>query len=119
MKKLFVCLVLLLMPVVAMGFTDSYMNHTGEKTADGSIMAEPGYLYGLIVVTDGTNAVTMDIHDHASSTSGNKIVPTMVFAATPRVQSVSFDPPLYCMYGVYVNLTTSGTVAYMGYFRKE
>ena len=40
---------------------------------------------------------------------------TFTTSATDRIQSVMFGTPIKCWNGIYVNITTSGTVAYMVY----
>ena len=97
-----------------------YMNYTATLTDDAAAITGAGYLYGIVFVTDGSNALACDIFDAASAT-GTKLVPTLEIAATPRIQTLNFDPPIPYGTGVYVDATVagSGTIAYMVYYRKR
>jgi hypothetical protein len=99
----------------------AFMQQTATKTADAACATKAGYLFGVVVVTDGINGPSLDIYDNASGASGNKLVPTLVLAATPRVQTLSLDPPVAYSAGVYVDVTVGGggSIAYMVYYRNR
>ena len=89
------------------------------KTADAAITTSGGLFHGITVVTDATNAVTLNIYDNATAASGRKLIPTdtvITTSAADRVQTYSVYPPVEYYSGVYVDITCSGTVAYMVYF---
>jgi hypothetical protein len=120
MKKIILItavLLLLVAPVFALVIEDHMMT-SATKTADGAVMAGSGYLFGIAVVTDGTNAVTVEIYDGTDNT-GKQIFPSWVVttSSTDRIQIVAFDPPLAVDDGVYVDITTAGTVSYNGYYQ--
>ena len=119
MKKTCVfSMLLLLVASGAMAFQPpEWMHQTATLTADSAAVSGEGYIYGIVVVTDGTNAPTFAVYDNTAA-SGTKIVPDLVLAATPRVQTLSLDPAVAFSNGVYVDLTLGGgTVAYMVYYR--
>jgi len=61
------------------------------------------------VKTDGVNAVTLSFYDNTSAAAGTVTMPTsIVLAATPQTQAISFGPPLYPQTGVYVSITVAG-----------
>lgn len=95
--------------------TPVYAEISEEKTADAAITAGYGYFGGIIVVTDGTNAVTVNIYD-AAAASGRKLIPETVIttSSTDRIQAIGYGPTdVYYYTGIYVDITCSGTVTYM------
>ena len=120
MKKFLIILCIFLM-FVSTAWAGSAQKKIGS-TADTLITAGTGWLKGLIINTDGTNSVTFDLYDNASAASGNKIISSIVVttSATNRVTTISFDQS-ECLYfaGVYVDITTSGTVTYDVFFESN
>lgn len=90
---------------------------SGEKAASAVILAQPGALAGILMATDGTNAVTLDIYDKATAATGAKLIATTVVptSATNRSWSLSFAHPKRCENGIYVVVTPAGggTCAYV------
>lgn len=125
MKKMFAVVVAVLVALVAASAfafePPIWMMQSTTKTADASCATTPGYFYGLIIVTDGTNAPSIDIYDNPSTNSGTKLVPTLQLAATPRIQTLNLDPPVPYQTGIYVDVTVGGggSIAYMCYNRKR
>ena len=120
MKKLLV-LAMVLFAVPAVAFRPAeYMDYTATLTADAAAITGDGYLYGIVFVTDGTNALSADVYANTAA-SGTKLVPTLQMAATPRIQTLNFEPPIPYNTGVYVDVTVAGggSVAYMVYYRKQ
>lgn len=120
-RKIFaITIILVLLAGIAVA-QEAYMRVTATKTADAAIMAGPGLLHGIVFVTDGTNAVTVNVYDNASAATGTKLLPTDTIITTSsanRVQAIGFDPPINCINGAYVDVTVGGggSVAYMGYY---
>ncbi|MCK5019384.1 MAG: hypothetical protein KAS32_20165 [Candidatus Peribacteraceae bacterium] len=96
------------------------MEPSANKTADALIATGEYYLYGIMVITDGTNSVTVDTYDNTSG-SGTKLHPQWVVTtgANERAKTLSFDPPVFAGTGIYVDITTAGTVNYMTYTRQK
>lgn len=89
-----------------------------EKTESAALVATGGKLYGLMVATDGTNAVTVDLYDNASAASGASLCPTFVVtsSATDRVQYFPF-PGVRFKNGVYASVTLgAGSCSFMAYY---
>ena len=107
-------IIILMLASMSMALTNRVL-YSAVKTADALIATGWTEMHGVIVTTDGTNAVTMDIHN-GTTTAGAKIAPTITFPATPVTQAVSFNPPVSCSSGIYVNITTAGTVSYTVYY---
>lgn len=118
--KVLALILTMLVSVPCLAFQpDEWMHQTATLTADSAAVTGAGWLYGVVIVTDGTNAPTIAIYDNTSAT-GTKLVPDMVLAATPRVQTLSLDPALAFSTGAYVDITLGGgTIAYMVYYRSK
>ena len=119
MKKVF----LTIMAILLLAFSAQAANlRSVGKTEDAAITSGTGYLKGIIVHTDGTNAVTFDVYDNASAASGSKLFSTLTVttSSTDRVRTISFGDN-ECLYvnGIYVNITTAGTVTYDVYFESK
>lgn len=101
-------------------WSDRYMQQTATKTADAACMSVAGYFYGVMVITDGTNSVAVDIYDNTSG-SGTKLIPTwtVTTSAASRAATLSMEPPIACNTGIYVDITTAGTVSYIVYYREQ
>jgi hypothetical protein len=121
MKKMLIVMLALLFAVPAFAFEPpEYMNFTATLTDDAAAVTGAGYLYGIVFVTDGSNALAVDVYNSLSA-AGTKLVPTLQLAASPRIQTLNFDPPIPYSLGVYVDVTVAGggTIAYMVYYRKR
>jgi hypothetical protein len=115
MKKILVACLVLLMASLAWAADQKKIG----VTADGAITTSGGYLKGIIVHTDGANSVTVDVYDHASAASGNKLFSSWVVTsgASDRTHALSFDFG-DCEYfnGMYLDVTTGGTATLDFYF---
>lgn len=88
------------------------------STGDALIAVGRGSFRGIIVHTDATNSVTVDIYD-ATSATGTKLLSswTVTTSAVDRVQAIGFsDNECPFENGIYVDVTTSGTVTYDTYY---
>jgi len=90
--------------------------YSTDKTADALIYTGYSNFTGILIITDGSNTVTVDIYD-GTSTSGTKIIPTIVFDPADNTNHVlSFLPPIKMNDGIYIDVTTAGTVTYKVYY---
>jgi len=119
MKKLIISLAFLLAACAsAFAFTDTPMWVTSALTNDSAAMTQPGYCYGLMVTPDGTNNVTINTYDNDSAAGGKIIHPAWTLTGSGGSQTLSFNPPMEIRNGIYVDVTTTGTVSYMVYYRR-
>jgi len=97
---------------------EDWVRQSGIKTSSQTAVSGAGYLYGIMVSTDGTNDVTVVSYDNTAAT-GTKLHPDWVVttSASNRAQVLGFDPPVAFNNGVYVSVTTGGTVSYAVYYR--
>jgi hypothetical protein len=87
----------------------SWANSIGN-TSDAAVTTGPGYLKGLIVHTDATNACTVSVYDNTAA-SGTKLFSTwtVTTSATDRVQALSFDDKeVPYGNGIYIDITVGG-----------
>ena len=90
---------------------------TNDLTADAAAVSGRCNLHGLWFATDGTNAVTVNIYDNTTAT-GNTIIPESIISTTSagQIAVMDFNPPLLMENGVYVDITTAGTVTFKVYY---
>jgi hypothetical protein len=117
MKKILIaCLVLVYLACSLPCFAGAKIG----KDADAAITSGHGYLTSIIINTDGTNAVTVKAYDNASEASGSKLFSDIIIvtSATNRYAILTFAPD-ECLFanGIYIDVTTSGTVTYDVYFK--
>lgn len=87
------------------------LRSSGVKTADATILSKPGVFHQLLVQPDGTNDVTIAIHDGTDNT-GTQVLPSFVFPGDGGPQAT---PPirLKMSVGIYADITlAAGTAAY-------
>ena len=122
MKKLSALVFALFVLVGSMvwAFDPDFMGYTTVKTADALVHTGTSYLYGIVAATDGTNSVTFKTYDNTEAT-GTKAHPDWiaVTSSTNRMAVLSFDPPLVMSTGIYIDITTAGTVSYVAYYRAK
>lgn len=94
---------------------DLFQAFTSNKTADSLIFTGTCFFRGFIVQPDGTNDVSLTFYDNTSAT-GNKIVATMTFKGTGGPQALQLPVKIQCFNGIYVDVTTAGTVEYTVFF---
>ncbi len=81
------------------------------KTADALIHTGPALLLGFVVMPDGTNDVTVIPYDQTSA-AVPKALPSLVFPGDEGPQALALPAPLRCDNGIYIDITTAGTVEY-------
>lgn len=120
MKKriLIFILFILLIPFVVSAFKGA--GQSEEKTTTATVVTGSGVLHGLIVMSDGTNAITIDGYDNTAA-AGKKLFPTwtVTTSASNRAQSLSISPPVNFSNGVHIVITCAGTVKYMVYYNRK
>ena len=99
------------------------ITQSSNQTASASVVAGAGYLYKIVVATDGTNAVTIDgVYDSLTAT-GTRLIPDnyeVTSSATDRTHTISFESsPVQFSTGVYVDVSTAGALDYMVYYRDK
>ena len=121
MKKIFIAiLVCVFLSVGVLVCAGGTMNYSTVQTATANVLTGKGALYGILIATDGTNAVTLDIYDGTDAT-GTKLVPQVVIttSATNRSAAIDFGDGVGFGTGIYVVATCAGTVGYTLYYEKN
>lgn len=87
-----------------------------RKTADAAITAIGGYLHGIMLENDGTNACNVIIYDNATAASGLILAKVALPASsTILTQYVTFNNPVSANKGIFVDVTGTGA-AYIVYY---
>ncbi len=94
---------------------------SNQLTANARIAEGPGVFYGISVITDGTNAVTVNIYDSVDGAVTKKLIPTWVVttSASDRVQKWSEFPGIRYHVGIYVVISSSGTHKYTAKYKPK
>ncbi len=118
MKRLLVTLLLTLL--MATGAWAG--QRTIGNTDDAVVTTGAGFLNKIIIHTDATNDVTFNIYDHTTAASGNKLFSTwtVTTSSEERFSVLTFDDE-ECLYvnGIYVTVSTQGTVTYDVFFSSK
>lgn len=79
-----------------------------EYTTSVAVLSGKLAFGGIIIKTDGTNNVTLNVYDSVTAT-GTKLIPTdSIILGTSRLTAISFSPPLRCGTGIYVSVSVAG-----------
>ena len=123
MKK-FLCLILMAIMLSAVPALSTQWLHdkiatvkaSTDKTADALIRTGACVFYGIVFEADGTNDVDFTVYN-GLNTTGTSISPAnLTVPGTSKAYTFSADPPVYCSTGIYVDITTTGTVNYKVYY---
>lgn len=63
---------------------------------------------GILVKTDGTNNVTLNVYDNTSATGRLLIPADTIVLGTARLWALSFEPPVSATTGIYVTISVAG-----------
>ena len=91
------------------GKVPAQINQVSEVlTASGQAYLGKCAFRSVNVVTDGTNAVTLNVYD-ATSATGKKLIPTNTYiAGTSRTWSWEYGTGIEVSTGVYVQISVAG-----------
>lgn len=120
MKKTIFIMLMAIMLMASISFAGSDLKSVGN-TNDALIVTGNGYLKSLIINTDGTNSVTVSIYDNTAA-AGSKVISTFIVTTSSvnRLFTIEFLPKeIPFTKGIYVDVTTSGTVTYDVTFEKD
>jgi hypothetical protein len=118
MKKVLSIMAIVLMLALP-AWAQDWTQGSGQKTTDALIFTGEGVFHGIIVSSDSTNAITVDVYDGITAT-GTKLLPTTVVttSAIDRIQAIKPPGgPVKFYTGLYVDITCSGTAKYVVYYR--
>jgi len=120
MRKLFALIVLAVCLSASMVFGQPLqVGLSAQQTGDVSITTGEGYFHGVLIGC--ASGVTVDVYDNTAA-SGRKLMPTLYFAGSATNQTHSVDMGSYGVFydtGIYVDVTTSGTLRYTVYFTSK
>lgn len=117
MKRILTALLIVLFLSTGV-FAGEWMKQSTQLDDDAAITIKEGVFHGVIIISDSSDYIDMDIYDNATEASGTKLIPTVriTTSSTDRIQTISLSPPVRFYNGIYVDITTNGTVKYMIYW---
>jgi hypothetical protein len=81
---------------------------TAPAAVSSTAVTGRAVFHGFIMQTDGSNNVTMNIYDNTVA-SGTTLMPVdCVILGASRIYTFSYDPPVPCNTGIYVEVTVAG-----------
>lgn len=107
---------LLILCVFSLSAYGAAVTSSGQETASKAIRTSRCAFAGIIVATDGTNDVTVDVYDNADGATGTRLVPQFVVDGADDIGGILFEPVVKCQRGIYVDITTAGTCKYVIYY---
>lgn len=112
MKKIFAVLLVILSLAVSSYAVVTYSSNTisGSKV----VVSGVGAMTGLLIMTDGTNAVTATVYD-SLDTSGKILVGPMVVSGSAYFGGATWEIPVRYSTGLYITLSGSGGKAIVYY----
>jgi len=95
---------------------------SGLLAADAVIHAGGCLLGGCLVISDGTNAVNLVLHDHATAASGTKVAEIDIAASAAAGSGPHIlwfgGRGVQCVNGIYANITqAAGTLKFYVWYR--
>ncbi len=81
---------------------------SGKRTSSGQISTKEGILGGVIVRTDGTNDVTITLHDNASSALGTVLLDILIPGADKIGGALFGQIPVLAEQGIFLTLSGTG-----------
>ena len=115
MKKLL--LAMMVMAVLATGAWAQSTTSSGLIGEDYNVTKGPGLLYGVLIITDGSNDGAVVVYDNATSASGTVLFKGKV-AGAGNFGGGTWEVPVRFTNGIYVDMTGTG-MSYIIYYRKE
>jgi hypothetical protein len=119
MKK-YLLVLLLIVGLASLVWAQPPVKASATQTASALITTNAANFHGITVITDGTNAVTVDVYGNTSA-AVPKLIPTWLVtsSATDRAQTYSIYPPIRSESGIYVNISVAGggSASYMVYYQ--
>jgi hypothetical protein len=115
MKRLFLAIIMLLIPVVCWAPPMEVCKASGRLTSDQSIQTTPGYLCGVVIETDGDSDhdVTAIIYPSSAKTAGTEIFKMIVEGGDYRGGAV-FPKPIAAS-GMYLDIGGTGAAVIIYY----
>lgn len=81
---------------------------TSPAAASALAVTGRSAFYGIIVRTDGVNAVTLNVYDNTEA-SGSKLIPTdTVIPGNVNLAMIEFGTPILAENGIYVSASVAG-----------
>ena len=123
MKKIALILVLtttllIFIPLTALCGPLEWSRSANAQTASALIMTGSGYFDGILVVPDGTNAITVTFYDSTSG-SGTQFISPIVVAGDGGAAFLSPPHPIRIYTGIYITVAGDGAEKYTVLYRTD
>lgn len=104
-------------PVTSSGYlTSTTQVVTGSGATGASATTGPGgFLHGVTLLSDGSNACTAVIYNSSTNTSGQEVATLSVPASTATPYTITFNNPVSCPKGIRAVLAGTGVTAIVYY----
>jgi hypothetical protein len=83
-------------------------------TGSSVILAQDGFLFGCLVETDGTNAVTLSLYDNASAGSG-KVLRKIIVPGANNYGGFELPIGIEIAKGIYATVSGTGAAFWVTY----
>lgn len=90
------------------------VNTSGQLVTSTVVKAAAGQLFGVSIITDGTNPGSATVHDKAKAATGTILADVQASGAS-RGTTVMFDPPVDAKLGLYCVVAGEGCKAIVYY----
>ena len=118
MKKIIAILVILTLCLTTLAYAQGLRaRSSGLKTEDAAIATVRGSLTGVLVITDGTNAASIIVYDHATAATGTVLFKGTI-AGTANFGGATFGVSVRYMNGVYADIGGTGA-SYIIYYSTD
>lgn len=81
---------------------------SGLKSSDTAVSTVGGYLHGVYLISDASNACSIVVYDNASAASGLVLAKLSIAASTTAPQYITFNNPVSANSGIYADVSGTG-----------
>lgn len=118
MKKILVSLLIILFATVAFAKNDlDLTTSSGEKTTDSQVYTGKAAVSSVLLITDGTNAATLTVHDGTANT--DKKIGEYKCDGNDYYCGWIWDHPVFVGTGIYGDVTGTGASYIIEYFEVQ
>lgn len=97
-----------------MALSHQPVTSSGILSADATVSSLGGYLHGVVLIPDGTNACSIIIYDNIAS-SGLELARLVIPASSTAPQVLSLNNPVSANKGIRADVTGTGAT-YIVYY---
>lgn len=95
--------------------TTFFLTSSGKITSSQAVTTQRCVFGGILIITDGTNDVTVTIYDHASAASGTAVWESTITGSDNYGGGI-LPHPIRCENGIYAALSGDGVETVIIYY---